>query len=211
MRSESQYPGLSLFQRNDLASTRPDPPPAGESFFALFDVFRFVVHAWAAMLYAFTRRGFGRAFFGLRGMAGLAVLSAWAVVKTPPDEAFPLSVMMAAFVGLTFWHRVQSRKGLDGNFQHSLYCGWPRICDFLPVSEREAKLCIEPGVIFMAGIGISSLNESLGMFIAIGAIACVIDWLYMARRDYRRAQQLHDAEHEHEALIENYDRHFNKN
>ncbi len=48
------------------------------------------------------------------------------------------------------------------------------------------------------------------MFIAIGAIACVIDWLYMARREYRRAHQLHDAEHEHEALIENYDRHFNK-
>lgn len=82
------------------------------------------------------------------------MLCAWAVVKTPPDEAFPLSVMMATFVVLTFWHRVQSRKGLDGNLQHSLYCGWPRVCDFLPVSERDAILCIEPGVIFMAGIGI---------------------------------------------------------
>lgn len=210
MHSDTRYPGLSLFQANDLASTRPDPPPAQKDFFALFDLFRFVTHAWAAMLYAFVRRGFGRGFFGLRGMGGLVVLSGWAVVQTPPEEAFPLTVMMAMFVAMTFWHRLQARKGLDGVIQHSGYSGWPRVCDFLPISERDAKIFIEPGVIFMTGIGITWLNQSLGMFIAIGAFACLIDWLYMARRDYRRAKQLHDAEHEHQALEENYEHYFNK-
>lgn len=119
MDAGTRYPGVSLFQSNDLASTRPDPPPAQKDFFLLVDLVQFVIHAWAAMLYAFMRRGFGRGFFGLRGMGGLAVLSGWAV-------------------------------------------------------------------------------------------ACVLDWLYMARRDYRRARQLHDAEHEHAALVQNYEHYFNK-
>ena len=78
-----------LFSRQDLASTRAEAPPKDEAYSVLCLSLRYVVHAWAAMMYAFTRRSLGRCFFNFWGMSGLLVLSFWAVVTTPPEEALP--------------------------------------------------------------------------------------------------------------------------
>lgn len=148
---------FSSYSSNDLDSTKAKKPPADEAWSALGEFSEYVIHAWAAMLYAFARRSFGRHFFNRWGMGGILVLSFWACVSTPPEQAFPVTVMMAVFVMLTLFHRSQSRKGLDGVIQHTRYNGWPRICDVLPVSEQFAKSILEPGVIAMVGYGIQPL------------------------------------------------------
>ena len=199
-----------LFSRQDLASTKAEAPPKDETLSALGLWLRYIVHAWAAMMYAFTRRSFGRGFFNFWGMSGLLVLSFWAVVTTPPQDALAISVMMAAFVMLSLWHRHRSPKELNGEVLHSRYMGWPLICDVLPIREDVAKCVVEPGVVCMIGVGMVQINESLGWFIVIGGIACMLDWLYLSRRDYSRARQIHDAEKEQERMIETYDRYFDQ-
>ncbi len=200
-----------LFNRNDLASTKAElPSPATEAWDDMFWLVRYVVHAWASMMYAFTRRNFGRNYFNWWGMSGLAVLSFWAVVQVPIEESVGISVMMAAFVLLALWHRAHSPREFQGQTLHSRYTGWPLLCDVLPISEVAAKSFIEPGVIAMIGWGISNINQGLGLFILLGAVACILDWVYLSRRDYSRASRIHDAEREQDRVMDTYDRYFKK-
>ncbi len=201
---------LDLNSKDGLPSTQPTTTPAYESFESLLWLGRYVVHAWAAMMYAFTRRSFGRDFFNHWGMSGLLVLSFWALVSVPPDQTVPLSVMMAAFVMLALWHRSHSPQVLFGETLHSRYSGWPLVCDVLPISERTAKSLVEPGVLLMFGYGVAQINESLGLFILFGALACLFDWIYLSRRDYVRAKRIHKAQREQARAIETYNRFFGR-
>ncbi|MGE0758368.1 MAG: hypothetical protein AB7O38_15170 [Pirellulaceae bacterium] len=171
---------------------------------------RYVVHAWAAMIYAFTRRGFGVEFFNFWGLSGLLVLSAWSVVTVAPQDAAPLSFMCIAFLALAAWHRVRSPKYLFGQAIHSRYMGWPWICDILPISEHTAKASVEPAMVGLFGLGMVEYSPSLGAFVIIGALACLLDWIYLNQRDYKRARQVRDAEIQQERLMESYDRYFKR-
>ena len=193
---------LDLNARNDLDSTRPPKPPSDESFDSLMCLARYVIHAWAAMIYAFTRHSFGRDFFDFWRMSGLLVLSFWSVVTVPLEESLPLTIMMAAFVLLAMWHRTHSPPRLQGETLHSHYSGWPLVCDLLPISEGIAKSVVEPGVVMMFGIGIYQINQSLGLFILLGGLACMLDWIYLSRRDYVRAKRMHNAQKEQDRALE---------
>lgn len=199
-----------LFSKQDLASTQPDLPPQDEALSAMCHWTRLIVHAWATTVYAFTRRSFGVKFFTPWGISGLLVLSGWSALTVPPQESGPLSATCVAYFSMCVWHRIQAPISLNGEPVHSRYIGWPRVCDVLPVSESVAKAAVEPCLVGLAGFGLAEFNPSLGLFFVIGSIACLLDWLYLSRRDYRRARQIRDAEIEQERTMDTYDQYFNQ-
>jgi hypothetical protein len=44
----------------------------------------------------------------------------------------------------------------------------------------------------MIGYSVEFWNHSIGVFIMLGAGACLLEWLFAAGQDYRRARQIND-------------------
>lgn len=199
-----------LFGKNDLRSIEEPPVERDEGLENFCYWTRYFVHVWATSIYAFTRRNFGREYFGPLEMTALLLMSGWAVVTAGPQEAGHLTVLMTSFLALSLWHRQRSREVLHDNPPHSHYAGRPWICDLLKVREGFAKSILEPGAVAMMGWAMIDVSSSVGWFFIIGAIACFLDWVYLTNRDSVRARRIRNAEKEQERVAAAYDRMFNR-
>ena len=198
-----------LFNRNDLDSMQLPPKERDRSLEGICFYARCVVIVWASSVYVFTRRKFGREYFGMLEMCSLVLMSGWAAVTTAPRDAWQVTLLMMSFLALSLWHRSRSREVLHDDPEHSKHSGYPWICDYLPIREDVAKSVIEPGGVAMAGWAFVDLSPCLGWFFVIGGCCCVLDWMYLTNRNNMRARHMRNAEKEQQRMNEAYDRLFN--
>ncbi len=185
-------------------------PSTFEMIHILGNILQFIVKGWAAMIYAFTRRNFGIHYFCISRMSGLLILSVWSIATDPTQDFMPHNVMLFSFIGLSIWHRMRANKTFYLEANHSRYNGWPRICDWLPISEKFAKEAIEPFFVILISGLLFFVNPSLALFVFIGAFMCAFDGDFIKYRHIARARQIRDAEMEQESVMDAYDKYFNK-
>lgn len=170
-----------------------------------------VTHAWSCSLYVFTRRGFGRDFFGLATLAAVPILLVMATMSRSNAELTLFKSLSIAWIISVSIHRIRLISGLSDLDTHSRYNGWPMLCDFLPVEEQVAKLLWEPSLIISLGLLAHCVSmKAFGAYLVIGGAACLIDGLIIKQRMVRRSVQINDADIEQRVVLSDFEGRFGK-
>lgn len=187
---------------NDGSKGEAQPPGVFEGLEQSAGWILLVVHAWACSLYVFTRRGFGRDFFGLSTLASVPILLAIAMMSRSLVELAYFKALSVAWVISIILHRMRILIKRSGPGTHSRYNGWPILCDFLPLDESVAKMLWEPALIASAGLVMHCLSmRAIGAYLFIGGVACLIDGWVIQHRMLRRTVQIEDADIEHRVML----------
>ncbi len=187
---------------NDGSKNEQQPPGAFESLEQSAGWMLLVVHAWACSLYVFTRRGFGRDFFGVATLASVPILLMLASMSQSNSELALFKALSVAWILSVGLHRIQLLWKPHTVGRHSRYNGWPILCDVLPIDESIVKMLWEPAVIGALGVMAHCVSMSaFGAYLMLGAAACFIDGWVIEHRMFRRTVQIEDADIEHRVML----------
>ena len=158
----------------------------------LFNIFYFLVNAYAWALLPFTRTQVGR-----NGMGGPALLAMfcipWYAGKNHSEE---MITYFWCWLAMVMWRRLTPGKGVVSNYQ-----GWPYLTAWLVGDEMLARL-VEAVLVFIAGNCLYGWSEAVGQFVACGGVALIlkvwIEWMYISRQE----EAIEDARIAMEVMME---------
>lgn len=135
--------------------------------------FSMVCHVLETSVIVFTRRRFGRRFFGLQA-AGVIPLVLLYSLCWRGHNTTPLMIFLGLYlVALGIARAGILRRSRQGDTTHSRYSGTPSVMEWPMfrgrLSERAAKQCVEPLVIAMTSLFWVRLSEPLGWYLVLGA------------------------------------------
>ncbi|MDA7980919.1 MAG: hypothetical protein MPJ50_19365 [Pirellulales bacterium] len=186
---------------------QPERQPSPMELVELLGIFLAVlVRAWACSIYVFTRKQFGRRYFGVSTFLAVPLIGTFGLsVSRTPEEMIPHTVMLWAWVFMMAMHRLAQFRRRPEMEPHSHYDGMPRLCGWLGISEETAKTRAEPALVALIGLGMTFVLPGLGAYVGIGGLMCAADYRRNQDLVRDRVQQLRDAEMEQEAVRRAYD------
>ena len=197
---------MNPFENSPPPEATTQPIPFG---YVLEQLAKLLIRGWANMFYPFLRFSFGRQYLQPMAWGGLLVLWVWAGMTAPSlSLQIPHGIFAGGFLFLACAHTLFAKDFFRGSPLHSFYTGYPLVCLVLPISEGLAKCFVEPLCIFMLSGIVNQWSHSLGGFVAIGGIMCMFDNLGLKLNTEAKARQLRNAELEHEAIMDTYDRKY---
>jgi hypothetical protein len=170
-----------------------------------FNLPEFVMETWAVSVEVFLHRRIGARYIGMQGLAVILLVPIYFLVWQEND-CTPMLWFMLAFLGMCCIARgktlVQSRQNSP---VHSRYSGEPILWRFFPrLSEERVKQCVEPPVVFAAGLLLCAVSEPLGVYLMIAA-ACMF-FIVSANIAWwrQRSIDLHDSVIEQQQIAERF-------
>ncbi len=149
----------------------------------------------AATFYPFLRTQFGIRYFGLIQLAGLPISWLFAVSTCQPDTIWPFTYFTYAFLMALFIQKFSTGKAIRKGYFHSRYNGYPLVCRYLNVSERNAKIFVEPFIVGAIGIAVLIFTQHpFGAFMIVGGVAMLLDIAHMIDFQRRKAMEIRDQE-----------------
>lgn len=172
-------------------------PSHGEQFGSMVGWLTFVSSVLAVSVEVFLHRSrtIGERYLGLQATAVIAIVPLYSLFWEDHDVV-PLMRFLGMFLFMCFIARVgqlqQRRRG--GPQVHTRYTGYPRICSvFRRLSERTAKMFVEPMLVFLAGVFIMPSSEPLGGYLMLASLGLLISVHMSVGYDRVRALDMHDA------------------
>lgn len=181
------------------------PPSVIDTANVLSFVVWLVVHSYASVIYAFTRRRFGKNYFGMFECAGLFAPLIVITFVDPSTGPTLLPYVSNVYLVLMLWHRLLSPSPSSSQL-HSKYNGYPRLCYLIPLDEMIFKKGLEPLLVGLAGIGVFQLDVGIGLFLIFGGVAELVDYGYIEAEFERKIKRITDAEIEDAFLMDELDR-----
>lgn len=160
--------------------------------------------AFANTIHVFTRSRFGGSYFDFATLCAIPIIELWGAFHSPADPLHYHALAGAWFAALIF-HRGQYFLTSTKRRPHSLYNGFPWLCNFLPIGESTAKAVVEPGIVALIGWGISLVDLGLGQLLMLAAAASVVDHALIRLHMRGRLQKMRDAEIEHGVVLNEFD------
>lgn len=129
----------------------------------------------------FLRRDFGERyfgwinlFFGYTVIANFAFLGNIIGVAAGNRFSFLMTACWLSFVAMSLYHRWEiSRKNRTGQEWHSMSMG-TSILPF-PFSEEKIFKCIEPALIFLAGVVLWKMTHVVGLWLMISGLSLLVN------------------------------------
>lgn len=172
-------------------------PSHGEQFRSMVGWLTFICGALAVSVEVFLHRSrtIGERYLGLKATAVIAIVPLYSLFWQGHD-VMPLMRFLGMFLFMCFITRVgqlqQRQRG--GPQVHTRYTGYPRICSvFRQLSERTAKMMVEPMLVFLVGVFVIPESEPLGGYLMLASVGLLISVHMSVGYDRVRALDLHDA------------------
>lgn len=161
-----------------------------------------------ASVVVFTRSRFGRRYFGMQAAAVIPLVLLYSLFWRDRDPT-PLMVFLGLY--LVAWGIARAgivRRGLRGDREHSYYSGAPSILRW-PVfrrwlSERRAKLSVEPLLIAAWGVGLMPVSEPLGCYLMLAAFGSAMSMRIACAYERTRLADMQDQYIEQRQLAERF-------
>lgn len=183
------------------------PPSGRDTLEAFVNLLTIVVRAWACSMYVFTRRKFGQKYFTASFFAAIPIIGFFGLATSQTAAQMSIHVgFIWLWVTLMIIHQVSKMYRKDEDEVPSNYDGWPRICDWMNVSEANAKTYWEPVLCVLVGAVVMMIDISLGSFIGIGGLAIGLDHQRNVDGIREKVRQIRDAELEQELIRKEYER-----
>jgi hypothetical protein len=165
-------------------------------------LFQTVVTGWAGTITPFVRRDFGCRYFSNVGW-GWLLMAIYTLKLSEEHPVGPMIVMLCVVPMMWCLHNVVARiRSQRPDAQHSLYNGWPVLCDWFGGSEALAKRYWEPVLLAAAGMFLVGWNGPFGIYLLGGAICIAAESQAIAGERQRLVQATRDAMHEQRMLAE---------
>lgn len=200
--------------------------PSGRSpSFSGFDALSFVARVLEASVVVFTRSRFGARYFGIEGLGvflwAMVFIAYWGdqSVTAPTTEQFswigesyaspryatPSADGMLGFLGVWFLAFFVARadilkRRLKGDPEHTRYSGLPHRLFRAGLSERSAKISLEPVLVFVAGALLQEWDPLVGTFVMFGAAGILVSSAINLIHENRRLEDMRDAQIEQRHL-----------
>lgn len=144
----------------------------------------------ATSVVVFTRRDFGRRYFGLQAAAVIPLVLVYSLFWQGHDPR-PLLGFLGSYLLMLAIARARSALRVrHADTIHSRYSGTPTIVKWPlwrgRLTERGAKQIAEPGVIAFLGICVLPYDEPLGWYLVIAACGSAMS--VMLARAYERSR-----------------------
>jgi hypothetical protein len=106
------------------------------------------------------------------------------------------------------------RAGVEANSSkrnkglHSQFNGISVLTSWFGVRNSVAKMFLEPLVLGLIGCALFQLDKSLGAFVIIGGVSCMLEDMIIVDRNNEMARRMHDAEQFQQEIWDTYDENF---
>ena len=157
-----------------------------------FNVAFVMLHVLALPLEVIWHHRFGKRYLGLSVFGSFFSMVVFAQYNLRHGSPGPLILFGYGFVLLWFvrWLEAHTHRHLV----HSLYTGWPWICNApKPPTEEEAKGFFIPFLSFLIGFVVMSVNVPLGMYLMVCAAAMALKYRILSYAQQQRDQDQDDA------------------
>jgi hypothetical protein len=183
-------------------------PSGAQQFKAMVGWLTFVSSVLAASVEVFLHRArsFGERYIGLQASAVVAAIPLYTLFWTGCD-VMPLMRFLAMFLVFCLFIRlgIIDRRRRGGPQVHTRYAGFPRICGILPwLSERSAKMIVEPVLVFVAGVFTMSYSEPLGGYLMLASVGLLFSVRLNANYEHVRALDMLDASIDQRQVAERF-------
>jgi hypothetical protein len=142
-----------------------------------FNVFYFLVTAYAWAFFPIIRCRFGRRAGGLPALVAMVGIL-WYAAQKHSNE---MLIYFWVWVVMLVYRKLTSIKGVISEYQ-----GWPYLTAWLTGNEMVARL-LEAALMFVVGNYLYAVSEPLGHFVAFGSLALAFklwaEWIYESRMD----------------------------
>ena len=150
----------------------------------------------AALVVPLVRFGYGSEFLGMPGVIALVLLLTFAAAD--PWVKFYFLLWLTALVVQRF---VGWRRRRAGQWEHSLYGGWPWVGALVPFVKKEITAQrTEPLICFGVAVLLSPVSEPLATLLAAGAAGLFVMNAMNQEVLARRRRRLRDARIEAQLL-----------
>ena len=163
-------------------------------------VLQMVIKAYAAVVYAFVRRGFGKRYFGIVEFCGAIIPPLLYILIAPTAGRTMLPMLGNIYVLLAIYHRISAPALVNNLGVHSRYTGTPRIARLLPFSNEVIRNYVEPLFVVGLGFGFMPIDIGLAVFCYLGGFALLMNYSFDKEIVENRVSQILDAEIEDDCL-----------
>lgn len=179
-----------------------------EQFRSMVGWLTFVSGALAASVEVFLHRSrtIGERYLGLQATAVIAIVLLYSLFWEGYD-VMPLLRFLGMFLFMCFLARVgaAARRRRGGPQEHTRYTGFPRVCSvFRRLSERTAKMVVEPMLVFLAGAFVMPVSEPLGGYLMLASVGLLISVHMSVGYDRVRALDMNDASIDQRQIAERF-------
>lgn len=170
----------------------------------------FAARSLAVTVEVFLHRSdsFGERYFGFQAAAGFLLILLYPLFWQEHDVSGVL-LFLGAYLLMLLWARVRTalRVRRGGGQPHTRYSGRPGLLRISRrLSERFAKCCLEPLIVFLSGPPVMAWSEPLGGYLMLAGLGLFISTNAAAGYEGRRAADMHDAFIEQRSLAEEFRR-----
>lgn len=171
---------------------------------------KMIINLWASFIYAFTRHTFGAKYYAARAFFCVILLWVWESIMAPHANVELHMLAGGLFFFLAIAHQIGANRTEEGLQQHSRFNGIPRLCSMFGMPNNAAKMFFEPILALLIGWGLFQADRSLGAFVMIGGVACMLDDMAIVDRYREKARRMRDSELEQDEVWDTYDRFYKK-
>lgn len=160
------------------------------------------VRAYAAVIYAFVRRDFGKRYYGIVEFSGAVLPTLLFMTIAPASGRTFLPMLGNVYVLLALVHRFNAAPLMNDRGIHSRYMGTPRIAKWLPFRDAVIREFVEPIFVMAMGFTLIFVDGGIGLFFMVGGFAMMLNYRFAMDEIEGRAGQIVDAELEDELMAE---------
>ena len=150
---------------------------------------------------------FGERYLGPQAAAGLVLIFVFPAFSKG-DDPTPMLVLLCTYVFMCVGVRagIVKRRRLGGPQPHSFYSGRPHLMRLFGrrVGEAKIKAVAEPILVWLAGVFLMPVSESLGSYLLLAGFGLVISINVTLHSERQRALDMHDAFMEQRELAERF-------
>lgn len=171
---------------------------------------KILIDIWASFIYAFTRHTFGCQYFLGRAFFAVVLLGIWEACMVPYADPGLHMLAGTIFFVVAICHQIKANRPGRSLDYHSQFNGISCCSSTLRLPNGAAKMLFEPVIVFLIGMGVFQFDYSLGGFVMVGGVMCMLDEMIITDAYRTKARRMRDAEMEQAEVWAAYDRYYKK-